>query len=72
MVKLPDEFSLCMFSDGILEIMPADSVTEKEDKLLAMVRDGCRTVDEFNKQLKILEIKDAPDDIAIMTVTKEA
>ncbi len=72
MVKLPDEFSLCMFSDGILEIMPADSLTEKENKLLAMVRDGCRTVDEFNKKLKILEIKDAPDDIAIMTVTKEA
>ncbi len=72
MIKLPEEYSLCMFSDGILEIMPANSLSEKEEMLLGMIRDGCRTVEEFNKRLGILEIKDAPDDIAIMTVTKEA
>ena len=72
MVKLPNEFSICLFTDGILEIMPAESLADKEQKLLEMVENGCHTVEEFKQRLKLEDIKDAPDDIAIMTVTKEA
>lgn len=70
-INLPESFTLCLFSDGILEILPADGLLKQEDCLLKMIRDGKRTLADMASFLGIDELKEVPDDIAIMTVNKK-
>jgi len=45
---------------------------KQESYLLDLVRSGARTLDQLKADLALDKIHEAPDDIAIMTVTKEA
>jgi len=69
-LKLPESFSLCIFSDGILEILPANGLLQQEDCLLNMVRDGNATLEKISAVLGLAALKEVPDDIAIMTISK--
>lgn len=69
-IQLPDAFSLCMFSDGILEILPADGLLKKEDYLLDVIKSGCHSLQQISEKLGLDELQDVPDDIAIMTVQR--
>lgn len=71
-IKLPDSFVLALFSDGVLEILPEKGLIKQENFLLELIRNGARTLGELNTQLALDDIKEAPDDIAIMTVVKKA
>lgn len=68
--SLPQSFSLACFSDGVLEIMPPDDLQAKEDMLLELVSDSGGQIDTLCKKLALDSIVEAPDDIAIMTVSK--
>ncbi len=69
-IKLPESFSLCLFSDGILEILPVNGLLQQEDCLLNLVREGNTTLEKMSKALHLDTLKEVPDDIAIMTISK--
>jgi len=60
---------LLMFSDGILEVIPAKSLDEKERTLLELVSGGSHTIDSLSEALNLDEMTELPDDIAMVSVT---
>lgn len=70
--SLPQNFSLLLFSDGILEVIKANSLDEKENRLLEVVSAGGHTIASLSEALALDEISELPDDIAIVTVTDMA
>lgn len=71
-LELPDEFSITLFSDGVLEIMPQKDLADKEAFLLKTIENGDHTVDAIVKVLGIEETKHFPDDISVMTLHSES
>lgn len=71
-VALPEPFSLVLFSDGILEVIDAKGLDEKENRLLELVSEGRQTIASLSAALGLDEISELPDDIAIVTVTDGA
>ncbi len=70
-VDLPEHFHLILFSDGILEVINAKSLEQKEQRLLELVESGRHTIDMLSESLGLEQIAEIPDDIAIVTVTDE-
>lgn len=68
--ELPDVFTLWLFSDGILEIMPAEGVRGQEALLLQFLRDLPPSVGEIAKRLGFNENRELPDDVAILMLEK--
>jgi len=68
-MKLEGPFRLILFSDGILEVIKAKSLDEKESRLLELVTGGRHTIASLSDALILDEITELPDDIAIVTVT---
>jgi len=68
-VSLDRPFHLLLFSDGILEVIPAKSLREKEATLLELVSTGRHTIASLNEALNLDGTVELPDDIAIVTVT---
>lgn len=71
-VPLPQPFSLVLFSDGILEVIDAKGLDEKESRLLELVLEGRQTIASLSAALGLDDISELPDDIAIVTVTDSA
>ena len=68
-VTLDRPFRLLLFSDGILEVIPAKSLDEKEKTLLELVSGGSHTIASLSDALGLGKITELPDDIAIVSVT---
>ena len=68
-VPLTAPFHLFLFSDGILEVIKAKNLDEKEQQLLELVSGGRHTIASLNEALNLDEITELPDDIAIVSVT---
>ena len=68
-VPLDKPFRLTLFSDGILEVIEAKSLDEKERTLLELVSGGRHTIASLSEALNLDEITELPDDIAIVSVT---
>lgn len=68
-VALDKPFRLILFSDGILEVIKAKSLDEKEGTLLELVSGGSHTIASLNDALNLDGITELPDDIAIVSVT---
>ncbi len=68
-LDLPDEYTIVMFSDGVLETMDQPTIKDKEERLQLLVKSGSRDVDSLAKELGIDGARNAPDDIAIFTIT---
>jgi serine phosphatase RsbU (regulator of sigma subunit) len=69
-VQLGDTFTLVIFSDGVLELLPQASVNEKEQFLLELVAQGAHNIDELVERLAVSATTGLPDDIALMTVKR--
>lgn len=69
-MDLPERFTLTAFSDGILELLPQKSTLEKEHFLLSLMQEGCATVDQLSARLRLDQLEPAPDDVAILTVSR--
>ncbi|MDG2072913.1 MAG: fused response regulator/phosphatase [Pseudomonadales bacterium] len=65
-VKLPKTYTLVMFSDGVFEIMPQETLRDKEEYLLSLVKCGTRSVGALADHLNMVQAK--KDDIAVLTV----
>lgn len=68
-INLPNEYSIVMFSDGVLEIMAQSTIHDKEEHLKMLVKSGMRDVDSLANELGIDGAHNAPDDIALFTIT---
>lgn len=70
-IQLSDEYSLVVFSDGILELLPQSSLAEKEQFLVELIKKGNHTISDLIRALSLEKYKDVPDDIAIMTISRK-
>jgi len=68
--KLAPSFSLTLFSDGVLEILSQPSLVEKEKFLLSLFQGHTMSLEEVIGVLGLDKVIDAPDDIAVMSVTR--
>ncbi len=71
-LQLSDQFSITLFSDGILEIMPQEHIAEKEAYLLKMIAMGNKTPESIAKDLNLNKLEQFPDDISILTLQRFA
>ena len=69
-IELPSRFALTLFSDGILETIAADGLLAKEQLLLSKLAAGYESMDGVVDTLQLQSVQDAPDDIAILLVSK--
>jgi phosphoserine phosphatase RsbU/P len=67
---LPEAFTLACFSDGVLDLLSADSLQEKEARLLELVGQNSASLDSVCSALGIKDVSDTPDDIAVLTIVK--
>ncbi len=71
-IDLPSEFTLTIFSDGILEVLPQGSLQDKEDYLLSVIREGTDSVQALADRLGLSDLNEAPDDIAILMLARRS
>ncbi len=67
---LPDQYTMVMFSDGVFEILPEQTLQAKEEHLLSLVRDDDGDIESMADHLGLGAVKDVPDDIALFTVAR--
>ena len=69
--ELPKDFSLVLFSDGVLEIIEERSMLDKENRLLEIVQQNHGRVAQILSALELNEDgPEAPDDIAVMALRR--
>ena len=71
-IDLPDKFTLALFSDGILEILPPKNLIDKEEYFLSVFAAGADSPDELVDRLGLNTVSTAPDDIAALFVSRRA
>ncbi|MEH6549988.1 MAG: SpoIIE family protein phosphatase [Pseudomonadales bacterium] len=69
-IELPEKFTLCMFSDGILEILPPKELMDKERYLIDRLQDSPAGIEELIQRFGVNEVKELPDDVAVLMVSK--
>ena len=70
--NLEEGFSLVLCSDGLLEVISAKSLVEKERKLLETVEGASHTIKGLESAFGIDWIKELPDDVAILVVDESS
>lgn len=68
--NLPAKFALVCFSDGVLETLPPVELADKEAHLLSLVAASTGTLESVCETLVIKEIRDNPDDIAVLSICR--
>lgn len=69
-LQLPSVFSLICFSDGVLELLSPESLQDKEAHLLSLMAVHGNSLEDVCDALAIKDIRETPDDIAILTVSR--
>lgn len=69
-VQLPPSFSLSMMSDGILDLLPGDTLKEKEAALPRLVSEAGGTLDGLRQVFGLANLRDMPDDIALLVLSR--
>lgn len=69
-MQLPEKGVLTLFSDGILEVLNPKGVIAKEQYLLEALEDGPATADDVINTFQLNSIGEAPDDIAVLVVSR--
>lgn len=70
--QLPENFALICFSDGVLELCNKKDMAEKEADLLKKLSLSTGTLESVCNTLSINQVKDSPDDIAILSISRLA
>ena len=69
-MKLPQRFSLSLFSDGILEVLPGDSLKQREAVLPQLIEQANGNLSELRQILGLAKKGDMPDDIAMLVLSR--
>jgi len=70
-LDLSQEFDLVLFSDGVLEILPQDTLEKRENHLLRLVESGSRSISALSADLNLSGRSEVPDDIAVLTLMRK-
>lgn len=71
-LSLPENFELMLFSDGVLEVIPAEGVLAQEAFLLDKLSRGFESISDVTEVLGLQAVIDAPDDIAVLVISKKS
>ncbi len=70
-VRLPGHFSLTVLSDGILEILPQETLAEKERYLRSAIKSSNGNLESMKQVLGLDSLQSsAPDDIALLVLKR--
>lgn len=69
-IDLPESFSLTLLSDGILDLLPGDTLKEKEAGLPGLVTDAGGSLEGLQRVLGLADLEDMPDDIAVLVLSR--
>ena len=69
-MQLPDQFTLSMFSDGVLELLSLPSLADKEEYLLNLIEKEAGNHESIVSALALESDADVPDDVALMTLVR--
>ena len=69
-MDLPQSFSLTLLSDGILDLLPGDTLKEKETLLPQLVSSAGGTLDGLRRVFGLAKLGDMPDDIALLVMSR--
>ena len=67
-LEIDSEFSINLFSDGVLELIDAQSLASKESYLIDLVTSKKGDYQEVYDSLDLDSVPDAPDDVALLTI----
>ena len=67
---LPEKFVLTFFSDGILEVVQAEGLIAREQLLLQRLQAAPDSIDGVVDALALNELVEAPDDIAVLLISR--
>ncbi|CAI3798476.1 Regulator of RpoS [Pseudomonas sp. MM221] len=69
-VELPPRFSLSLMSDGILDLLPGDTLKDKEAALPEIVKAAGGSLDGLRQRFGLATLGDMPDDIALLVLSR--
>ncbi|MBD9415204.1 SpoIIE family protein phosphatase [Pseudomonas sp. PDM16] len=69
-MQLPQSFSLSLMSDGILDLLPGDTLKDKEAALPRLVSEAGGTLDGLRQVFGLANLRDMPDDIALLVLSR--
>jgi len=69
-VELPPQFSLSLMSDGILDLLPGDTLKDKEAALPEIVRAAGGSLDGLRQRFGLATLGEMPDDIALLVLSR--
>ncbi|MGU0690409.1 two-component system response regulator RssB [Pseudomonas aeruginosa] len=69
-MELPPSFSLSLFSDGILDVLPGATLKEKEASLPKQVAAAGGTLDGLRQVFGLANLAEMPDDIALLVLSR--
>ncbi|BAN49324.1 two-component system response regulator RssB [Metapseudomonas resinovorans] len=70
MIDLPSSFSLTLLSDGILDLLPGDTLKDKEAALPEMVCEAGGSLDGLRRVFGLASLGEMPDDIALLVLSR--
>ncbi|WP_263264923.1 two-component system response regulator RssB [Pseudomonas sp. RIT-PI-S] len=69
-VELPERFSLTLFSDGILDLLPGETLKDKEAALPEIVKAAGGSLDGLRQKFGLATLGEMPDDIAMLVLSR--
>jgi sigma-B regulation protein RsbU (phosphoserine phosphatase) len=70
-LELPEDFLLLLLSDGILEVLPENSLKEKQKYLLGQVSDAELNIEDLVKKFRLDHDGKYPDDITLLMIKRK-
>ncbi|MWV18389.1 SpoIIE family protein phosphatase [Pseudomonas sp. L-22-4S-12] len=69
-MDLPEAFSLTLLSDGILDLLPGETLKDKETVLPQLVCSAGGTLDGLRQVFGLANLGEMPDDIALLVLSR--
>ncbi|MCY1282526.1 Regulator of RpoS [compost metagenome] len=69
-MDLPESFSITLLSDGILDLLPGDTLKDKETALPELVRQAGGTLEGLRRVFGLGNLGEMPDDIALLVLSR--
>ncbi|HAB01596.1 MAG TPA: fused response regulator/phosphatase [Pseudomonas sp.] len=69
-IELPEQFSLTLMSDGILDLLPGDTLKDKEAGLPDIVKTAGGSLDGLRQRFGLATLGEMPDDIALLVLSR--
>ncbi|MDH4562851.1 two-component system response regulator RssB [Pseudomonas sp. BN411] len=69
-IDLPSSFSLTLLSDGILDLLPGETLKDKEAALPKMVCEAGGSLDGLRQVFGLASLGEMPDDIALLVLSR--